>query len=259
MTSNLDFKNSVLAATTGPITLSGLQTVDTVVLADANRVLVKDQASPIQNGVYQARAGAWNRVADADASSEVQRGMQVFVESGTQALTAWALTSPGVLTIGVSPLTFAQVFAGGGGGSDVAVYQIISNTESWNAAYHVLAEPLLNIVGDGVRDMEVEFSLSQYEIDLPPTDGAFPETAYFILHDAAYNYFGQWYFSMQNADTVNGVQQISKDINFRTVIPPFVGAKALQIDVGLSLGVAKPQLVSAGSGYLGLFSAKWLS
>jgi len=78
----LDFKNSVVAATTGSITLSGTQTVDGVPLLAGNRVLVKDNTG-VQNGIYLVAAGAWTRTTDADASGEISEGVLVPVESGT--------------------------------------------------------------------------------------------------------------------------------------------------------------------------------
>lgn len=54
LSSSLAVKAPVLAATTAPITLSGLQTIDTVSIPSGGRVLVKDQADTTQNGWYDA-------------------------------------------------------------------------------------------------------------------------------------------------------------------------------------------------------------
>ncbi len=112
----LDFKESVRAATTGPITLSGLQTVDDISIDDGNRVLVKDQVGGTANGVYLARTGTWERAPDADGTpaSEVSPGMFCFVEEGTaHGDTAWVLSTNGTITLGVTPLIFTK-FSGGG-------------------------------------------------------------------------------------------------------------------------------------------------
>lgn len=50
----------------GNITLSGLQTIDTIVLVDGDRVLLTDQTSGIENGLWEARVGAWTRPSDFD-------------------------------------------------------------------------------------------------------------------------------------------------------------------------------------------------
>jgi phage-related tail fiber protein len=78
----LDPKQSVRAATTGNLSLLGLQTIDGVVLADGDRVLVKDQTTAHQNGIYIASTGAWSRTSDADAWDELVSAY-VFVEQGT--------------------------------------------------------------------------------------------------------------------------------------------------------------------------------
>lgn len=78
----LDVKASVRAGTTNNITLSGTQTVDGVVLTSGDRILVKDQTTQSQNGIYVVAAGAWSRSSDADTWDELVSAF-VFVESGT--------------------------------------------------------------------------------------------------------------------------------------------------------------------------------
>lgn len=58
------WKDPVRVATTGNITLYGLQTIDTVGVMEGDRVLVKDQNSPAENGIYIASSGAWRRSSD---------------------------------------------------------------------------------------------------------------------------------------------------------------------------------------------------
>lgn len=64
------WKAPVRVATTANIALTGLQTIDTVALAAGDRVLVKDQADPVQNGIYSVVDGAaWVRTEDFLAGS----------------------------------------------------------------------------------------------------------------------------------------------------------------------------------------------
>lgn len=108
-----DWKQSVRAATTTNITLSGLQTVDGVSLAANDRVLVKNQTTATENGLYSANSGAWVRTADADVNVEVHAGLTVMTEEGTiNADSQWRLTTDGTITLGTTPLTFAQIGAG---------------------------------------------------------------------------------------------------------------------------------------------------
>lgn len=110
----LDPKQSVRAATTGPITLSNTQTIDGVALAVGNRVLVKNQADNTQNGIYVVADGAWSRAADMDEPAELTAGLFFFVEQGTANGDAgFVKTSDSVGTVGSDPITFVQ-FSGAG-------------------------------------------------------------------------------------------------------------------------------------------------
>jgi hypothetical protein len=118
-------KAPVRAATTANITLSGAQTIDTVSIVAGNRVLVKNQTLPEQNGIYVAAAGAWSRAADMDsltpfdefngAWTAVQEGSQagqVYVQYGTVATVGtdpvtWAFYNPIAGLIGGDMITFA--------------------------------------------------------------------------------------------------------------------------------------------------------
>ena len=111
----LDPKASCVAATTANIVLATgtLLTIDGVVTVAGNRVLVKDQTAPAENGIYLAATGAWTRALDMDAWLEVPSAF-TFIEQGTtQADTGWVCTSNAGGTIGTTAITFVQ-FSGGG-------------------------------------------------------------------------------------------------------------------------------------------------
>jgi len=110
----LDVKASVRVATTATITLSGTQTIDGVALVAGDRVLVKNQTTATENGLYAVAAGAWVRTADADANSEVSPGMFTFVEEGTvNGDTGWVLTTNGAITLGTTALAFTKFSSAG--------------------------------------------------------------------------------------------------------------------------------------------------
>lgn len=112
----LDWKDSVKAATTASITLSATQTVDGVSLVVGDRVLVKDQSTASQNGIYTVASGAWARSSDADTSAKVTPGMATTVEQGTvNADRVYILTTDGTITLGTTALAFTIL--GGGGAS----------------------------------------------------------------------------------------------------------------------------------------------
>ncbi len=113
----LDVKDSVKAATTGNITISTAlnngDTLDGVTLADNDRVLVKDQSTASQNGIYIV--GSSPARADDLAAGSDAAGMFTFVEQGTvNADNGFVCTSnKGSAVTGTNNLTFAQ-FSGAG-------------------------------------------------------------------------------------------------------------------------------------------------
>jgi phage-related tail fiber protein len=111
----LDVKESVRVASTANIAnLNSVTTLDGVTLATGNRVLVKNQTTGANNGIYTWAANALTRATDADTSAKVTAGMFTFVEEGTtQADTGWVLTTNNPITLGTTALTFAQ-FSGSG-------------------------------------------------------------------------------------------------------------------------------------------------
>jgi hypothetical protein len=107
-------KQAVRAATTTNIaTLSGALTIDGVSLVAGNRVLVKDQTTASQNGIYVVASGAWTRSTDADIWDELISAY-VFVQEGAQNQDiGFICTVDSGGTLGTNPVTFAQ-FTGAG-------------------------------------------------------------------------------------------------------------------------------------------------
>ena len=109
----LDVKPSVKCATTANITLSGTQTIDGISAGVGDRVLVKNQSTNTQNGIYVVASGSWTRATDMDAWTEVP-GAFCFVEQGTTyADTAFVCTADTGGTLGSTAITWSQ-FAGAG-------------------------------------------------------------------------------------------------------------------------------------------------
>jgi hypothetical protein len=109
----LKAKGSVLCATTANITLSGTQTIDGV-SADVNSlVLVKDQTTQSQNGIYVVQSGAWTRASNADTWTELVSAY-VFIEQGTlYADTGWTCTVNAGGTLGTTNVTWVQFSSAG--------------------------------------------------------------------------------------------------------------------------------------------------
>src|SRR5581483_7375295 len=114
----LDWKASVRVATTANGTLATAyengDTIDGVTLATGDRILLKNQTSGAENGIYVvAASGAPARATDANTSAEVTSGLACFVSEGsTNAGSAWVLTTADPITLGTTALVFAQ-FNGG--------------------------------------------------------------------------------------------------------------------------------------------------
>lgn len=131
----LDIKDSVKLATTANLSVTynngagtltfdatGVQAIDGVNLAANDRVLVKDQTTQTQNGIYKVTtapavgvAGVLTRAEDADSAAEVTGGLFTFVEAGSSnADNAYVLTSiTGTATLGTDNIVFTQ-FSGAG-------------------------------------------------------------------------------------------------------------------------------------------------
>jgi len=108
----LNTKAPVLCATTANITLSGEQTIDGVTTS-ASRVLVKNQSTSSQNGIYLSGSGAWTRTTDANTWNQLVSAY-VWVEEGTiNGDTGWVCTVDPGGTLGVTAVTWVQ-FSGAG-------------------------------------------------------------------------------------------------------------------------------------------------
>jgi hypothetical protein len=110
-----DPKDSCRVATTGDVDLTtgGLLTIDGVILAEDDRVLVMNQTAGEENGIYVAQSGAWARATDADSSLKVTSGMYCFVTEGTtNGDMGFILTTNDDITLGTTELTFAQFSKG---------------------------------------------------------------------------------------------------------------------------------------------------
>lgn len=109
------WKEPVRVATTANGTLSTAfengDTVDGVTLATGDRILIKNQTTASENGIYTVNAsGAPTRATDADAASELL-GAVVFVSEGTvYADSVWACTNNAAIVVGTTGLTWVRIF-----------------------------------------------------------------------------------------------------------------------------------------------------
>jgi hypothetical protein len=115
-------KDPAVAATTGAsIILSGLQTVGGVALEEGDRVLVKDQTDPTENGIYIASAasGLWLRATDSDENAQMPPGIMV-VDASTG--NAYYLDATAPVVLGSSALHFRLLGGSSGSGQPVVLF-----------------------------------------------------------------------------------------------------------------------------------------
>ena len=131
LVNGLSWKDNVRVATTADITLSGEQTIDGVAAVAGDRVLVKAQTLPVENGIYDVvAANVWTRSVDLAAGAVAASIASRIDEGTTNADTLWFCTSDkATAVVGTDDLTFSQlsgvtVTAGDGlalTGSDLSV------------------------------------------------------------------------------------------------------------------------------------------
>ena len=138
----LDAKFSVKAATTANITLSGTQTIDGVAVTAAERVLVKNQTTAAQNGIYIVSGAAWTRATDMDAWSEVPGAFTFVEQSITQADTGWVSTADQGGTLGTTAITWTQFSSQGSyiGGNGLTLTGLTFDVNPDNASVEVVSD-----------------------------------------------------------------------------------------------------------------------
>jgi len=103
----LSWKAPALTATSANITLSGLQTINTVTVVAGDIVLVKNQTNTAENGIYVASATAWTYAPGGDTWAEYV-GAIIFIASGSLAGSAWYCTAQPGGTLGVTAMNWSN-------------------------------------------------------------------------------------------------------------------------------------------------------
>ncbi len=117
----LSFKQSVRVASTADVTISSPgSTIDGISLAGNDRVLLKDQTTGAENGIYVwiSAVAPMVRAADASTSAELEQAV-ITVDEGTEAGASFRQTAVN-FTLGTDAVVWAPYGAGGGGSSAYA-------------------------------------------------------------------------------------------------------------------------------------------
>ena len=106
LSGNVAIKAPVACATTAAITLSGEQTIDGVTTS-SSRVLVKNQANSVYNGIYDSSTSSWTRAIDCNGTYDVVVGTLVEVTGGTTyGGSFFAASGTAPIVVGTSALTW---------------------------------------------------------------------------------------------------------------------------------------------------------
>ncbi|XXX79182.1 hypothetical protein WMF30_10450 [Sorangium sp. So ce134] len=121
MTFGVDaWKKPVKVVATSNITLTGLQTIDGVLLAAGDEVLATAQGNAAQNGIWTAATGAWARRFDATTSERLFEGVRVPVTRGTEnAGSVYRLATTGKINVGITAQIWELDSQGGGASGEV--------------------------------------------------------------------------------------------------------------------------------------------
>jgi len=201
----LNVKGSVRVASTAEVNLSSATAVDGVTLADGDRVLLKNQSSPSENGIYVFTA-AWpstNNFQRAVDANPIDKGDYVLVTNGTYAATGWIATTSGMsgtwtqfsaaneytagtnIAINSNQISFSGILPVANGGTNANTAAGAKTSLGFTTKYaenNTLLEPTSNVVtwvvthGMASRDVTVQvFELSTYEqveVDVARTNTA---------------------------------------------------------------------------------------
>lgn len=126
LTGALGMKAPCIAATTVNITLYGEQTIDGVAVYEGDRVLVKDQNAPVDNGVWVVSKATWTRADDFNGTLDILNGTIVSVWQGTLgAHSLWQVDSTEKYPrVGADGITFDLISGGGGLNIPVSAFMI---------------------------------------------------------------------------------------------------------------------------------------
>ena len=136
------YKASVLAATTGALTINTAQTtIDGITISASSRILVKNQTTASQNGIYtNLTTTSWTRAADADTSAEIASAIVNIDQGTTQGGTLWTNTFKSTDTLGTTAMNWREILYNNYSGPtfagtlNAATIQTSGNIELGNAS-----------------------------------------------------------------------------------------------------------------------------
>ncbi len=186
------------AATTANVTLSSdLQngdTIDGVTLATGDQVLVKDQSTASQNGIYTVvSSGTASRSTDFDAIGELSGQMVIINQGSTNDNTIWLCTTNNTVTLDSDSITFSKITPSNVGDVTLTGTQTLTNK--------TITSPII----DGNGAVFEGSTADAYETTLTPVDPTADRTQYLL------NQTG--YVALLNAATTTTITSTPAELN----------------------------------------------
>ncbi len=107
---NINNCRRVRVATTGAITLTAPQTIDGISVVAGDLVLVKNQGTGSQNGIYVVNSGAWTYANDWQTGFVFAETYVTVSEGTLNGHTAWRVNNTGTITVGTTAIVFTRMF-----------------------------------------------------------------------------------------------------------------------------------------------------
>lgn len=174
LSSSVAIKGPCRVATTANITLSGTQTIDGVLVAVGDRVLVKNQTTTSENGIYYVDTGAWRRTKDFARSNDIVVGTQIFITSGTlYSQSGWLVST--FTSVGDAAIVFTQnVLVNGAALAALeASAQAASDAAELAQAEAEAAQASAELAASNIIPVGVVFGYSTTTADADPGAGLF--------------------------------------------------------------------------------------
>jgi len=164
----LAIKAPCRVATAAPVVLSGIQTVNGHVGQEGDRILVKDQVDPIENGIYTMEISAWRRDGDFDGSRDVVGGTLVPVwDNGTSTIVQWQVDGePTKVTPDIDAITFSEWF-NPGAGSEVDTLQTVCSRGNTTTTDIEIHSGRFLILKNSDNTVEADMRLNDFEQAFP--------------------------------------------------------------------------------------------
>ena len=242
-------KEAVRAATTAPGTLASSfeagDVIDGVTLVAGDRILIKDQATASENGIYVVQAsGAPVRAADMNASSEVS-GAYTMVQEGTAHAGKGYVQTGSFTTLGTDPINFVFFNAADAITASTGLVRVVNDIQiDPSAAGNGLGfsagvlsvnvdgssleinSDTLRVKADGINDTHIDFGLGANQVsaaDIPIADAG-NYTAQTQVEGALQELYGL--VAQQGVEYTVGVGGVTKGY------PVYISANNTVIDYG---------------------------